>query len=362
MAERRRISRWGIRLSVVAATLLIAASAEVQGDSIAIAGTRCCVWLPAEACAFGLAKDKAKDVSLNEAPAAQAIVDAYAQQQDRIQAFTVHYLARYSGRHQLCGQGGNSSAQAERCHDGWFSQDFRQNRHTRHEYQWEPHTKWTRGRAGLMLWQWDGTIYSQYAEKRREGTICRGNDPVARAHTERPLQALCRTFKGKDLMGYPTQDELRIDKRLRGLPLILRPEVETVGTFQCRVVEADTPFGRIVAWFVPGKGHSLVQCTIDKGRDDVYERAHVEFVVNELQEVDGLWLPKSGRAMEDWRMLDGGFITRETTVQLDSFVINPDFDKDGTFDLTKHVADGSTWRYMDAPDIAYRWEKGELIE
>lgn len=286
---------------------------------------------------------------------AQSILDAYAQQQNRIHAFTVHYNDTIASSIHTSGEW------VRRCHEGWFSQDFRQNRHIRRDYQWQPDKGRSRAEAGFMVWRWDGTAQYQYWGWRQEGTISRGNDSVARELAAHPLAAMCRGFGGKDLMGYPIQAELRLDQFLQGGSLALRPQMERVGIFHCAVIEASVPAGFITAWFAPEQGYSIIQYTIDKGTDSVYQGAHIEVTVTELQEVDGLWLPKSGRAKEDWRMLDGGFIMRDTTVQLDSFAINPDFDKDGTFDLTKDVPDGSIWRYMDSQHIAHRWVKGELV-
>lgn len=281
------------------------------------------------------------------APEATEILQAYARAQDKIHGFTVHYTQELR------------TGKMFRC-EGWYSYDFRQSRYIHREHRWQPDRGQTAERASFMLKHWDSQTFYQYsATTYAWGTISRGNDELARTLREYPLRGLCRGFPGKDMIGYPLQAELRFDEFVRDAPLVLRGEMESVGSFLCYVVEADTRFGYVTAWFDPEREYSLIQFRIEKGQDEHYQRAYIEVTVSNLEKVDGLWLPVEGRGKEDWRLLDGEVIYREWHVRLDSFSVNPDFEAQGAFELSD-VPDDSIWRYMDAQDVAYRWDGGRL--
>ncbi|MCC6699433.1 MAG: hypothetical protein IT365_27660 [Candidatus Hydrogenedentes bacterium] len=294
---------------------------------------------------------------------AQTIIGAYARLHDSIHGITAHYNETVSSHNQLHGQYAGASGQVQVCHEAVFSLDLKTGRYLHADYQWRPREGQTRSGAQFIVKHWDGDSFYQYsAGKNPRGSIDRPGGPIAREAKAHPLMSMCRNFAGGALMGYPIQAELRFDRFLGNAPLVLRPQTYAVGNLQCRVIEADTRFGHVTAWFAPDCEYSLVQYAILQGAGDTYRNASVKVAIGDVQQVNGLWLPKSGRITEDWRMLDGGFILRDTTVRLDSLVINPDFEVDHTFDLVQYVPNGSVWTYLDNQKVPLQFVNGQFVQ
>lgn len=320
---------------------------------------------PQEATVAGGTPEERRSVSADPTDIGpQVFISAYVHHHDSIRGLTAQYNQTVSSHSQLYGQLAGASGKSDISHEEVFSLDFATGRYVHTDHQWKPAQGQTRSSAQFSVRLWDGESFYQYtAGKKPRGVIDRAGGAIAREALAHPLMSMCRNFAGGPLMGYPIQAELRFDRFLGDAQLTLHPQSSPVGHFQCRVVEGTTRFGHVSAWFAPeDRNYSLVKYTILQGAGDTYRSASITVTIDELQQVDGLWLPKSGHMTEDWRFLDGGVILRDTAVQLKSIDINPDFNAKRTFDLAQHVPNGSVWSYLDNQGGSVRLVNGQFVQ
>ena len=121
-------------------------------------------------------------------------------------------------------------------------------------------------------------------------------------------------YAGGPLLGYPLDQGLRLDELIsRAHHVQLLPKKEVIGKHECYVVEADTDYGVVRAWFDPQYEYNAVKTTIDLAGGDIYENnpllsdtsAYYEYVVDRLEKVDGLWIPAEA-TMKQIARLRGG--------------------------------------------------------
>jgi len=138
----------------------------------------------------------------------------------------------------------------------------------------------------------------------------------------------------------------------------------------CYIVEARTEHGTIKVWIAPEKGYNALKVNWvihdnDFLSDGLYLRdsSFVEWSVVidsiEVQKIDGIFVPVSGRFIKANKSKEGVEKTVRVKVKQSEIDLNPDFEALGAFGLP--LPDGSRIYDHDYPGIGYEVIGGKLV-
>lgn len=144
---------------------------------------------------------------------------------------------------------------------------------------------------------------------------------------------------------------------------------ENVNGVSCQVVEARTEHGQVKAWIAPEKGYAAMRWTVQKEPGDRFDERLVksnsvrsEFTADDLQEVDGFWIPTGGHYTYRIQDPDPGDGVRTSTAKVrfkaSNVTLNPDFAALKAFQVD--FPEGTRVTVSDAPGISYIWRNGQL--
>ncbi len=205
-----------------------------------------------------------------------------------------------------------------------------------------------------------------------------GHGTFSKLHDYDPVQrtamALSRAFKGHEALGYLYANDERIDELLRNADNIrVHDQMQTVGDYQCYVIEAVTDRGKFTLWIDPDHGCNLAKAKyLCKEGDMLGGEKNVE--KNEqyytcldnvkFEQIDGTWVPVEARILYDWK-IPGKYNYRETIqYKASEYKFNPDHDAIGSFD-SEDVQNGAWFRLIDKSGVSkinYYWQDGKIVE
>ncbi len=169
---------------------------------------------------------------------------------------------------------------------------------------------------------------------------------------------------------------IRIDKIL-GLyenGVSLRDEMEKVGDFNCYVIDANVSHGKYTLWFDPAHDYQLVRAEVIKKEGDLadevsggkLEKGFIitdSYLVTRFEQFDGVWISAEtiDKGGSEWPT--NQYSKGETTREVISFTLNPDFKKLKSFELdeVKNGADVSIIS-SDSSTIKYTWKDGKIFD
>ena len=187
-----------------------------------------------------------------------------------------------------------------------------------------------------------------------------------------PMLLLTSFMPGHGAMGF-NNDSLRVDQKLANAPLTLRPQLEQAGASWCRVVEGNTRYGYITAYFDVERECALAALLIEMGPDSLatsgrtisqgYKipgtRVCVENTVEAFAMVDGIWLPAITRLRYRAVFPDRPSNDVQQVTNFQGWEVNPDFDTVNPFDLRGEIPDDT--EIMVPPGQGeFVWDGGRL--
>jgi hypothetical protein len=309
------------------------------------------------------------------APGAQAILDAYANANDKMHGFAAHYYEEYSYSGSLV-HASLPSGSYTSFKDGWCFHDFAKQRSLFRRKVWGQQSVGaqllSKENAGSMQYRWADGVLNQYISGGGVNVIALDPEHTRRFVEDTAMLMTCY-FPGAEAMGYFNGDQRRLDKKLAGANLSVRNGMERVGDFQCYVIEGQTRFGRITAWFDPEKGFALTKYIVEAASNDIEMdnltvanafkldgvTKRLEATIEKFAEVNGVWLPVKIDENEYASLPQGDFHKTTRTIQIDSWSVNPDFEALHAFEMND-IPNDSVWQFTDDPATQYRWNGGKL--
>ncbi len=145
---------------------------------------------------------------------------------------------------------------------------------------------------------------------------------------------------------------------------------ETLNGTSCFIVEAKTRFGTFTVWIAPEKGYNALKWIERKSagdilRDDVHIEDQgitecVETVDNiEVKQIDGVFVPVSGRLAGACRAGDEWESTDRVTAERTEIVLKPDFRALDAFKIS--FPEGTVVTHRDIPGWEFRWTQGRFV-
>ncbi|MEJ2701618.1 MAG: hypothetical protein P8Z79_04180 [Sedimentisphaerales bacterium] len=129
---------------------------------------------------------------------------------------------------------------------------------------------------------------------------------------------------------------------------------ENINDSLCYMLEAKTELGGMLTiWMAPDKGYNVLKVRHEsKSGRSMYLIDSIE-----IKQVDGCFVPISGRYFKQFTSKDGTEVILETVSKFGQIELNPDFEAMGAFD--NPLPDGSLASDMDFPGqgIRYVWSK-----
>ena len=144
---------------------------------------------------------------------------------------------------------------------------------------------------------------------------------------------------------------------------------ETLGGTPCHRVEARTKYGTFTAWLAPEKGYNAVKSIWSKsGRDILRDNIRIEDqgIVEwtetldevDVQRIDGVFVPVSGRLTGHTKFTDGETSEDHTTVRRSEIVLHPDFQALEAFQIV--LPEGTAVRLEGVAEHQFRWSNGKF--
>jgi len=147
----------------------------------------------------------------------------------------------------------------------------------------------------------------------------------------------------------------------------LRDSRETVSGVSCYVLEGVSEYGKVTVWVSPEKKYALLKWSVIKTGDDLFNSEPVsnsnlritnwvaEFVVTELKEIDGSFLPAQAVLTHTITFADGSvdFSKHSYTVT--------DIDLNSAIAFDVNLPEGTRMYVMEEPGIRYIWRNGEIV-
>lgn len=308
-------------------------------------------------------------------PTASEILAEYTRAQDQIRGFTVHFAGEWYKDTNMTHTSYTEFGTRREYSDGWLSQDFDHVRTVWRATRWGQFVtgakQFSRANPMYTLRAWNSGVFTQYDSASPRGVICRLPEHTV-PYVRNPLLYMVSGNHCPEALGYFCEDWRRLDQRLAGAVLTLRPGMDRIGESQCYVVEADTRFGRIAAWFDPKRRYALAKAIVELTADDVYQDQSLvaafridgcvlreEVLVESFTSVNGHWRPAKAKALHQISFPSGDYHRSEFSATFDSWTVNPDFDVQGAFVYSEFPND-SLWIYMDDQTQFRLWDSGRL--
>lgn len=173
------------------------------------------------------------------------------------------------------------------------------------------------------------------------------------------------------MMGYFSGDSERVDGILgRCHGVSVRSQTETVGKWECHVIDADTKHGKYTLWIDPSHGHNIARADIQKRQGDVAYGKRMEagmsassfYRVLQFEQVGGIWLPMEGELEGQLKWGGGYFSGGKSHIKRTSVILDPNHNTLGSFVLDE-VPNGAKVLIVGLPtEIAYTWREGEVVD
>lgn len=171
-----------------------------------------------------------------------------------------------------------------------------------------------KSRAWQGHWVFDGDTYAEINGLFQMHPNARTSMIVNSAFRDGRSYLLFSRYPGAPISGMPLDQGWRLEELIRGAHSVkLLPRREYVGTGECFVIEADTAYGDIKAWFDPKKNYNAAKTTITLEGGDIYENspmlpdtsAYYECIVDRFEQVDGLWVPAEAHLRQQANLRGG---------------------------------------------------------
>jgi hypothetical protein len=186
-------------------------------------------------------------------------------------------------------------------------------------------------------------------------------------------------IRGMDriLTGYAIQSDERLDVILhRAESISVRSETESIGGFDCYVIDAKTDSGRISVWIDPAHGYHLAKAQARATQGDLYwgkplsrgQQVNSRIEIVRFDKVDGIWVPmEADVSMEDHHG-PASFSMAKRHYKRTEVVVNPDHGALGSFDNPLEnpkndpvLRNGTKVRITADGDVRrYIWQDGKL--
>lgn len=146
---------------------------------------------------------------------------------------------------------------------------------------------------------------------------------------------------------------------------------ETIDNTPCYRLQAETPYGTIAVWIAPEKGYNALRLTWTSGdndtvfpdgtllKDSPLEESSLLMDSIEVQEIDGVFIPVSGRLIGVEKRRDRTVETHSFRVTFAQVDLKPDFEALGAFKVL--LPDGTPIGDRDHPGVNYEVIGGKLV-
>ncbi|MHC4646951.1 MAG: hypothetical protein ACYTBJ_15750 [Planctomycetota bacterium] len=178
---------------------------------------------------------------------------------------------------------------------------------------------------------WDGNHYYSYTGQVNIGWGDDGGDDR--------VGLLARAYKGHDLMGYFTQDDMRVDSVLRRYcrNISVRERREPVKGSKCYVIDALTERGKYTLWIDPKHGYNIARAQVMRRGSDcdfIYHRLNrpvpggsasdVSLKNLRFKNIDGLWVPMEAYVEYSFSSKDEGLYQSKKHYKRLEVILDPD--------------------------------------
>jgi hypothetical protein len=159
---------------------------------------------------------------------------------------------------------------------------------------------------------------------------------------------------------------------LRAGAFTLQETSEDLGGVACRVLVANTRYGKVACWIAPDRGFVAMKVTIDAGPDDVYngkplsaqslKEMHYVYEVRALKEFGRHVVPVNARLTKRVELEPTGVDNSETVFKLSKVVVDPDF-KSMKDAFLMSAPDGVRVFDIDSskPGNRFEWRGGKVV-
>nr|MBC8481763.1 hypothetical protein [Planctomycetota bacterium] len=158
-----------------------------------------------------------------------------------------------------------------------------------------------------------------------------------------------------------------IDEELKEVDSIfVQKDTEEINGSQCYVIKAKSKDSEYKIWIDPEHGYNIAKARIFRGGEGVeYGNENEISLLTYLRDVrfekiEGIWVPMEADYGLHIKRAKGSYLKTNHHIKRTEFVLNPDHDALGSFDID-YVRNGARTVILGVKGIKYRWQDGELI-
>lgn len=151
-------------------------------------------------------------------------------------------------------------------------------------------------------------------------------------------------------------------------PKGLRMRDETLGADVCRVLGADTPYGKLTIWVAPEKGYQALRWELVKGLEDRYDDKTLTqlglktwtmtFEASQVDRIQGCFVVTKGVLTRTIGEGNGNVNMARHRYSVSNVNLSPDFSSPAVFAL--NVPNG-TWIDRESRGVRLEWQDGKAV-